>query len=175
MPLTLASWGDWQSEKFCGYSLIMIAELDNDDLTQGSCLDFCQQTDQTLGPLYADQDPSFCCDFEIRYTGDRKCLVWQTDFLRETDPEIFEDDIFYSFVFNHKEYEDKPEEKEEIEASEEKFEEEEQFEWEKFLKIGTTVISYPLIGDIFLTIRWFTFSLSFYLKNHIWYADTTAV
>jgi hypothetical protein len=42
LPLTAATWGDWQFEKFCGHSLNMIAEEEGDNVTQESCLEFCQ-------------------------------------------------------------------------------------------------------------------------------------
>ena len=91
----------------------MIAEEEADEMTQQYCQEFCQQMDQVFGPIYAEDDPGYCCDYESWYeTGKTKCILWQTDYLRDTDPEIFENDIFYSFLFTHKEYEIVPEEPE---------------------------------------------------------------
>jgi hypothetical protein len=41
LPLTAAVWGEWQAEKFCGYSLTMIAEDEGDEYTQETCLAYC--------------------------------------------------------------------------------------------------------------------------------------
>ena len=66
--------------------------------------------DQIFGPIYLD-DPNFCCDYEY-WNADqkKKCVLWQTNFLREQDMEIFEFDLFSAFLFTHKEYEIEPEE-----------------------------------------------------------------
>ena len=66
--------------------------------------------DQIFGPIYLD-DPNFCCDYEY-WNADQKykCVLWQTDFLRDQDMEIFEFDFFSAFLFTHKEYEIEPEE-----------------------------------------------------------------
>ena len=63
IPLAYAKWSEWESEKFCGYSLTMVAEDISDDYTQEKCLKFCKDMDDIFGPLYLD-DPNFCCDYE---------------------------------------------------------------------------------------------------------------
>jgi hypothetical protein len=56
--------------------------------------------DETDGPSYS-YDPDFCCDFEQWYDDRINCRLYQISSLQEQDMEVFEDDMFHSFVFSH--------------------------------------------------------------------------
>jgi len=56
--------------------------------------------DEIDGPNYS-YDPRFCCDFEEWYDDRKNCRLYQISFLQEQDMEIFEDDMFHSFLFEH--------------------------------------------------------------------------
>jgi hypothetical protein len=56
--------------------------------------------DETNGPSYSF-DPRFCCDFEEWFDDRINCRLYQISTIQEQDMEVFEDDMFHSFLFNH--------------------------------------------------------------------------